>query len=128
MTSRLDNTRRRDKLYILAEILEIVKEGTLKTQLMYRANLSFRQLHDYLNFMLKINLLERDVRNDKEIYKATARGLDFLQRYREITELLRYESNVSTCPRCQKDIASDHKFCPYCGLELKIRPLEVSTK
>jgi hypothetical protein len=30
--------KRRDKLYIIAEILEIAKEGVLKTQIMYRAN------------------------------------------------------------------------------------------
>jgi predicted transcriptional regulator len=37
-------TKRRDKLSIIAEILEIAKNGTLKTQIMYRANLSFAQL------------------------------------------------------------------------------------
>jgi predicted transcriptional regulator len=88
-----DSAKRRDKLYIVAEILEIARDGTLKTQIMYRANLSFTQLNDYLNFMLKINLLEKNVRNDKEIYKATGKGVDFLQRYREITELLKTEDN-----------------------------------
>lgn len=84
--------KRRDKLYIIAEILEIAKEGTLKTQIMYRANLSFTQLNNYLNFMLKINLMEKIMQNDREVYKATEKGLDFLQRYREITELLRTEN------------------------------------
>ncbi|MEM3457916.1 MAG: winged helix-turn-helix domain-containing protein [Candidatus Bathyarchaeia archaeon] len=83
--------KRRDKLYIIAEILEIAKDGTLKTQIMYRANLSFTQLNDYLKFMLKINLLDKTEENDKEIYRATAKGLDFLQRYREITELIKAE-------------------------------------
>jgi len=85
--------KRRDKLYIISEILEIAKDGTLKTQIMYRANLSFTQLNDYLKFMLRINLLEKVVENDKEIYKATGKGLNFLQRYREITELLKEEEN-----------------------------------
>ncbi|MEM3579433.1 MAG: winged helix-turn-helix domain-containing protein [Candidatus Bathyarchaeia archaeon] len=84
--------KRRDKLYIIAEILEIAKDGVLKTQIMYRANLSFTQLNDYLKFMLKINLIDRIVENDKEIYKATAKGLEFLQRYREITELLKTDN------------------------------------
>jgi predicted transcriptional regulator len=83
------SSKRRDKLYIIAEILEIAKEGTLKTQIMYRANLSFTQLNDYLRFMLKIDLLEKVLRNDKEMYKTTAKGMDFLQRYHEITELLK---------------------------------------
>ncbi|MGB9675921.1 MAG: winged helix-turn-helix domain-containing protein [Candidatus Bathyarchaeales archaeon] len=87
------NLKRRDKFYIIAEILDIAKEGTLKTQIMYRANLSFTQLNDYLKFMLKIKLLDKIVENDKEKYKATEKGLNFLQRYREITELLRTDEN-----------------------------------
>ncbi|MCS7115733.1 MAG: winged helix-turn-helix domain-containing protein [Nitrososphaerota archaeon] len=81
--------KRRDKLYIIAEILEIARDGVLKTQIMYRANLSFTQLNDYLKFMLKVNLVDRIVDNAKEIYKATPKGLEFLQRYREMTELLK---------------------------------------
>lgn len=84
-------SKRRDKLHIVAEILEIAKGGTLKTQVMYRANLSFTQLNNYLQFMLKISLLEKVEVNDKDVYKATDKGLNFLQRYHEINELLRTE-------------------------------------
>jgi len=96
-------SKRRDKLYIIAEILEIAKDGTLKTQIMYRANLSFTQLTDYLKFMLRINLLDKVAQNEKEIYKATGKGMNFLQRYREITELLKaegsnYKNNVKIPP------------------------------
>ncbi|MEM3703889.1 MAG: winged helix-turn-helix domain-containing protein [Candidatus Bathyarchaeia archaeon] len=84
--------KRRDKLYIIAEILEICRDGALKTQIMYRANLSFTQLNEYLNFMLKASFLERFVEDGKELYKATEKGLDFLQRYQELTELLKTEN------------------------------------
>ena len=87
------SAKRRDKLFIMAEILDIAKEGSLKTQIMYRANLSFTQLNDYLNFMLRIGLLEKILENDREIYRATEKGVDFLQRYREITELLKTEED-----------------------------------
>ena len=87
------SSRRRDKLYIIAEILEIAKEGTLKTQIMYRANLSFTQLNDYLGFMLRINLLEKTSENEKERYETTEKGIDFLQRYRELTELLKNDDD-----------------------------------
>ncbi len=90
------SSKRRDKLYIIAEILEIAKEGTLKTQIMYRANLSFTQLNDYLNFMLRINLLEKIEVNGKEMYEATEKGIDFLQRYREINEMLRTSEDGSS--------------------------------
>lgn len=88
-----NSAKRRDKLSIIAEILEIAKEGTLKTQIMYKANLSYAQLNDYLKFMLKISLLEKVFRNDKDTYQATEKGLDFLQRYREITELIKTEED-----------------------------------
>ncbi len=87
------SSKRRDKLYIIAEILEIAKDGTLKTQIMYRANLSFTQLNDYLGFMLRINLMNKTVENDREIYKSTEKGQDFLQRYHEISELLKNEGD-----------------------------------
>jgi predicted transcriptional regulator len=82
-------SKRRDKLCIIAEILEIAKEGTLKTQIMYRANLSFTQLNDYLKFMLKTDLLKKFVERGKTVYAATEKGLDFLQRHCELTELLK---------------------------------------
>src|SRR4030066_1551597 len=64
-------SRRRDKICIMAEVLEIAREGTLKTQIMYRANLSFAQLNEYLKFMLKIQLLNKFIDNGKDIYVAT---------------------------------------------------------
>jgi predicted transcriptional regulator len=89
------SAKRRDKLYIVAEVLEIAKDGTLKTQIMYRANLSFTQLNEYLDFMLKIGLLRKDLTNGKDVYSATEKGVAFLERYREITELLKTEDRNS---------------------------------
>ena len=82
-------SKRRDKLCIIAEILEIAQEETLKTQIMYRANLSYTQLNDYLKFMLKINLLKKFANRGKMMYAATEKGLAFLQRHFELTELLK---------------------------------------
>ncbi len=90
------SAKRRDKLFIIAEIIEIARDGSLKTQVMYRANLSFTQLNDYLRFMMRISLLEKVLENDKEYYRATDKGLDFLQRYREINELLKTEGETSS--------------------------------
>ena len=86
-------TKRRDKLSIIAEILKIAKGGTLKTQIMYKANLSFAQLNDYIKFMLKTSLLNKFVAKGKNVYAATEKGLDFLQRHCELTELLKEKEN-----------------------------------
>ncbi len=83
-----EKSTRRDKLSIIAEILEIAKDGTLKTQIMYKANLSFAQLGDYLKFLINAKLLANYNRAGKDVYAATGKGLDFLQRHSELTELL----------------------------------------
>ena len=86
-------SKRRDKLYIIAEILQIAKDGPLKTQIMYKANLSFAQLNEYLRLMLKIRLLSKLNHNGKEVYATTEKGLDFLQRHGELAEMLKEEEN-----------------------------------
>lgn len=80
--------KRRDKLGIIAEILEIAKDGTLKTQIMYKANLSFAQLNEYLDYMLKTRLLDKLDINKKEVYVATDKGVDFLQKHAELAKML----------------------------------------
>jgi predicted transcriptional regulator len=84
-------SKRRDRLSIIAEIVEIAKDGTLKTQIMYKANLSFVQLTEYLEYMLKTRLIDKLDANRKDMYVATEKGLDFLQRHSELTELLNEE-------------------------------------
>jgi len=85
-----DNPRkRRDRLYILAEILDIAKDGSLKTQIMYRANLSFTQLNEYLDLLLSMKLVGIVENREKTMYKTTPKGLQYLQNYREIIELLK---------------------------------------
>jgi predicted transcriptional regulator len=84
--------KRRDRLYIIAEILNVAREGSLKTQIMYSANLSFAQLNEYLSFLLKINLLKANTTDEERtVYKTTPKGLKFLQNYEEIAQLLRKE-------------------------------------
>ena len=90
---KIDASKRRDKLSIIAEILEIAKDGTLKTQIMYKANLSFAQLNDYLKFMMKTSLLTKFRTGGKDVYTATEKGVDFLQRHFELTELLKESEN-----------------------------------
>ena len=56
---------------------------------MYKANLSFAQLNEYLKFMLKIKLIQKVIHAGKDVYVATEKGLDFLQRQCELTEMLK---------------------------------------
>ncbi|KPV63592.1 MAG: hypothetical protein AOA66_0724 [Candidatus Bathyarchaeota archaeon BA2] len=88
--------KRRDRLYIMSEILNIAKDGSLKTQIMYKTNLSFAQLNEYLSFLLKIKLLEVVTENERTLYKTTTKGIRYLQNYEKIANLLNEEENPAT--------------------------------
>jgi predicted transcriptional regulator len=80
--------KRRDRLYIIAEILTLAIDGSLKTQIMYKANLSFAQLNEYLSFLIRMDLLKLHKEERKKIYKITAKGKKYLESYKEISNLL----------------------------------------
>ena len=92
----ISSRRRRDRLSIMAEILAIAKERSLKTQIMYKANLSFAQLKEQLSLLLDLNLLRTIEASEKTFYKTTNKGLSYLQIYKEIRELLRMEKGNNT--------------------------------
>jgi predicted transcriptional regulator len=92
-----DSGKRRDKLHIISEIAEISRSGALKTQIMYRANLSFAQLNAYIRLLTRLDLLKKCVDNGKEVYKATEKGLDFVQRHHEIMDLLNDNCTDGNC-------------------------------
>lgn len=93
-------SKRRDKLVIMAEILSIAKPGVSKTSIMYRANLSFSQLNQYLTAMLQSQLLEKSVNNGKIVYCPTEKGLTFLELQQQIMDMLSEKnlSNMKTPP------------------------------
>lgn len=78
-------------MYIMAEILEVAIDGALKTQLMYRANLSFAQLNEYLKLLLDMKLLDIVQNGGKTFYKTTAKGLRYIQSFKDIRDLLKKE-------------------------------------
>ena len=72
----------------MADITEITREVVLKTQIMYKANLSFTQLNNYTALLLEKNLITPTVFDGREGYVVTTQGLNFLQKYRELIRML----------------------------------------
>lgn len=70
--------RYRSRLQIIAEILEIVRDGALKTHIMYKANLSYKLLCKYLNEVLACGLVRVD---RDERYVVAPKGEKFLQKF-----------------------------------------------
>ena len=86
--------KRRDRLVIMTEIIGIAKKGTSKTHIMFKANLSFSQLNQYLSFLSHACLLEKFSHNGRDIYKATPKGLEFMERQQQIMDLLNEDVHV----------------------------------
>jgi predicted transcriptional regulator len=83
----------RSRIDIIASILRAAEGGARKTHIMYRCNLSFRQLHIYLNLLEERGLLESvrtrsGEKNDSSTYKTTRKGRSFIQAYRNIRAIL----------------------------------------
>ena len=80
------NTRRRpyrNRMEIAAGILEIAKNGSRKTRIMYLGNLSFDLLQKYLDMLVNLGLLE--IRHGEErVYVATEKGRAFLEDFNEL--------------------------------------------
>ena len=87
---------RRDRLHIMAEIIETTKESQLKTRIMYSANLSFSQINEYLSFLTEKGFLRVQVENGKKLYEATAKGNQYIENYREMSNLLRQREPAET--------------------------------
>ena len=79
---------RRDRLHIMAEIMEITKGSQLKTRIMYRANLSFSQLNEYLSFLTKMGFLKVNVIDGQKFYETTDKGNLYIENYMEMSTLL----------------------------------------
>ena len=80
----------------MAQILEITKDSSLKTQIMYKANLSFSQLTEYLSLLIEMRLLENIVNEDKTIYRTTRKGVEYIKNYKQIRDLLLNEEKGNT--------------------------------
>ncbi len=80
--------RYRDKLEIIRDILEAANgRAVTKTKIMYGAALSYNQLQEHLMFIGKRDLLCYD--KEAQSFKTTEKGIEFLQLYNKIGEIVR---------------------------------------
>ena len=80
----------RTRVEILASILKVAsRKGTLKTHIMYRANLSHRQLERYLGFLMQNGMIVRveDEEYGTSFYKVTEKGTEFLKDYAHLSQI-----------------------------------------
>ena len=82
----------RGKIQIMGDVLALGTSGIRKTHIMYKANLSYEQVHLYLGELIGKRLIEQDVSPDGVVYRTTEKGREFLLHYTRVVELLEDEA------------------------------------
>ena len=77
--------RRRNSLEIMSEMLEAAEQGSRKTTIMFKANLSYALLVQYLSVLKANEFLE--TADDGKTFFPTRKGRTFVKEFREIREL-----------------------------------------
>jgi len=89
---RVTSGHHRGRLDIIADILGASSSNVRKTYLMYRCNLSFKQLSYYLKFLLNKNLLtpvDENCVSNTSLFKITDKGKEFLKAYKRLKALMK---------------------------------------
>jgi predicted transcriptional regulator len=77
---------------IIADILGASHGGVKKTYLMYRCNLSFKQMKSYSRFLIETGLLQINVNQgngEGGLFEVTDKGKIFLKAYDSLTSLMK---------------------------------------
>jgi len=84
---------RRTNIQIVAEILRVLRLGEAgKTEVMYTAKLSYYQAQHYLNWLLKLGLVDMLVKEGQRVsYEVTRKGLQLLSNIERVQEMLQIE-------------------------------------
>jgi predicted transcriptional regulator len=78
--------RYRNRIDIIAQLLDAASNGSTKTKMMYKAMLSHEQLKEYLRILTENDLIDYD--NASQRFTTTHKGHQFMQRYEDLSELI----------------------------------------
>ena len=83
--------RKRSDIDIMANILSAANKGTKKTRIMYRCNLSHKQLQVYLKLLLEMGFLALHSKKEGgklNYFITTSKGCKFLDAYHTLKGLM----------------------------------------
>jgi predicted transcriptional regulator len=82
--------KNRSRMEILYDIIAAARASARKTHLMYKSNLSFKQLDVYLKFLLRQSLMEErfDIEDGSKRYYVTSKGLQFLDLFENLQSFM----------------------------------------
>lgn len=81
--------KNRNRMEIVANLLSIAEPGTLKTHLMYKANLSYVMITEYLFYLQNAGLIQEivDKNGTSKLFQTTSKGLKYLEVYRSLQSI-----------------------------------------
>jgi predicted transcriptional regulator len=83
--------QRRSNIEIISEMLRIGAEGAGKTEIMYSANMSYRQLQKYLKFMMSQGLIDQiEIGNPSITFMVTEKGHGLRRSIETVLEVLKF--------------------------------------
>ena len=88
MMATPERKNNRGKIQIMGDVLALGTSGIRKTHIMYKANLSYEQVHLYLGELIGKRLIAQDVSPEGVIYRTTEKGREFLLYYTRLVEFL----------------------------------------
>jgi predicted transcriptional regulator len=94
---------RRSQIVIVADILEIAQTGCGQTRIMYGANLNYRRLKCYLNFLQSRGFVEATMRSRQTAYQTTTQGVTLLYHIRSVLMSLEHMGNEPASDRGRTD-------------------------
>ncbi len=80
--------KNRSRMDIYFDILSAARQSVRKTHIMYKSNLSYKQLDVYLGALIECNLIEEGVEDGARVYNVTSRGLNFIELFENISAYL----------------------------------------
>ena len=89
---RCVETRRKDEVKVIAEILRVAAKGSKEGEIMDRCKLDSTALGNYISALAELNMLT--IEDENEIcYRTTKKGLEFLNTYHKLRWLLLGKDN-----------------------------------
>ena len=77
---------KRNREEIISQILNVCRNGAIKTRVVYQANLNFKTVGPYLDLLVKNNLIEVQ-QGEKRMYETTEKGETLLEALNQVSEL-----------------------------------------
>ena len=113
--------KNRDKVSIIAALLQATNSGANKTDIMLKANLSYQLLEKYLGTAIRLCFIQPN----NKIYVLTERGREFLNRYK------RYQNEFAGVEKTLKKLTEERELLRFLCQEkaaTKTVPINSSTE